>query len=108
MSRVVYRLPKDVGMFPVDLGRPGAPEELEVSAFEANEYFAAHRARFEAEYGGSFAGPLVAAFFGRPYTPGEWPEGRGCAFMHIVAAEVGRVKKPEPASASPSSPSTTG
>jgi hypothetical protein len=87
----------------VDLG-DDVPDEVSFNAFEAKQYFSDHRPLFEAKYGADWAGPLVAAFLGRPFTPVEWPEGRAIFIIELVLGVIAEAKKAVPASATPSPP----
>lgn len=105
-DKTVHRVAKRVGVVIFDLG-DDAPDEVAVNAFEAKDYFGDNRAAFEAKYGKDWAGPLVAAFFGRPFSPEDWSEARGQCVIEIVLGVIAEAKKAVPASAPPVPPAGT-
>ncbi len=97
----MHRVPKNVGLVEFDFGEDGKPDEVAINAFEFRDYVANHAAQFKASNGEDWAGPLVAAFLGRPYSAEEWSEGRASFVMEILFEEVAKAKKAVPASATP-------
>ena len=99
----MFRVPRSVGVVSVDLGEPESPDVLQVNVIEFKDYLAEHANRFKVQYGDDWAGPLVAAFFGRPYTAEEWSEGRASLAMEYFLGEYNALKKPVPDSGTPAS-----
>ena len=97
----MHRVPRNVGVVEFDFGEDGKPDEVAINAFEFRDYVANHAAQFKASHGADWAGPLVAAFLGRPYSVEEWSEGRASFVMEILFDEVAKAKKAGPASATP-------
>jgi len=99
----MLRIPKSIGVVSVDLGDDGSPDVVHVNVIEFKDYVVQHADRFKVQYGDDWAGPLVAAFFGRPYSAEEWSEGRASFVMEYFIGEYNALKKLVPASATPAS-----
>lgn len=96
---VVHDVYAGVGLVGIRL--KAGDEPVGVNCFEFRDYVAANSGQFKASHGSDWAGPLVAAFFGVPYSAEEWSEGRASFIMEIMFDEVNRLKKGAAGSGTP-------